>query len=484
MTLRLYNSYGRKLQDFKPQRGKKVRMYTCGPTVWDYAHAGNFRTFLFEDVLRRYLRFKGYEVVQVMNITDVEDRIIRGMKEKGMSRKELTTYYEKAFMEDLDALKIERVEFYPKATEHIPEMVDLIERLMEKWYAYRGEDGSTYYDISKFDSYGKLSGIRPKDLKVGARVSQDHYEKAEARDFALWKAWDEDDGDVFWQTELGKGRPGWHIECSAMSMKYLGESFDIHAGGIDLRFPHHENEIAQSEAATGKRLARYWLHSEFLRVSGKEMHKSSGNIVKLRDLVAEGWNPLTVRLFLISAHYRDPLEFTETKLGQAEAERQRLQQFVTRLAERWPARPSRKGNLAKTLLRNFQTSMDSDLNTPRALAALFTFVKSVNRLMDLGKLGRGEAREILRALKRINGVLGTISFEEERLSKELLAMIAERDEARKMRDFVRADEIRNQLLKRGIVVEDTSSGTIWRRIGSPAAGLGRSERAQDLSSST
>ena len=243
-------------------------MYTCGPTVWDYAHVGNFRTFLFEDLLRRFLKFKGYRVTQVKNITDVEDRIIRGMKEKGLSRKELATFFEEAFMQDLDTLRIERAEFYPRATEHIPEMVKLVKTLMKKGFAYRGDDASVYYDISKFKPYGKLSGIKPKELKVGARVSQDHYEKAEARDFALWKAWDEDDGEVYWETELGKGRPGWHIECSAMSMKYLGESFDIHTGGMDLRFPHHENEIAQSVAATGKKLARFWLHSEFLSVSG------------------------------------------------------------------------------------------------------------------------------------------------------------------------------------------------------------------------
>ncbi len=479
MALKLYNSYGRKLVVFRPLRGRNVRMYTCGPTVWDYAHLGNFRSFLFYDLLRRYLKFKGYEVVQVMNITDVEDRIIRGMKEKGMSRKELATFFEDAFMEDLDTLKIERAKFYPRATENIPEMVELVKKLMKKGYAYRGEDGSIYYDISKFKPYGKLSGIKPRELRVGARVSQDHYEKAEAKDFALWKAWDEDDGDVFWETELGKGRPGWHIECSAMSMKYLGESFDIHTGGIDLRFPHHENEIAQSEAATGKRLAHYWLHSDFLSVSGQEMHKSSGNIVKLRDLLAEGWNPLTVRLFLVSAHYRDPIELNKKALEQAEAERQRLQQFTARLGEKWPAKPPGKRNLAKSLLKNFQTSMDSDLNTPGALAALFTFTKSVNRLMDLDKFGRSEANGILQAVKRINGVLGVLKFEEETISEELLAMIRERDQARKARDFARADEIRSQLLERGIVVEDTPKGTAWRRR-SPIISAGGGERAQDL----
>ncbi len=464
MPLRLYNSYGRKLLAFKPLRDKEVRMYTCGPTVWDYAHVGNFRTFLFEDLLRRFLKFKGYRVTQVKNITDVEDRIIRGMKEKGLSRKELAAFFEEAFMQDLDTLRIERAEFYPRATEHIPEMVKLIKTLLKMGFAYRGDDGSTYYDISKFKAYGKLSGIKPKELKVGARVSQDHYEKAEARDFALWKAWDEDDGEVYWETELGKGRPGWHIECSAMSMKYLGESFDIHTGGIDLRFPHHENEIAQSEAATGRALARFWLHSQFLSVSGKEMHKSSGNIVKLRDLLKEGWDPLTVRLFLISAHYRDPINLTRKALEQAQAERDRLEQFISRLSRRWEESPPTHEGLANEFLKSFERSMDADLNTPRAFAVLFSFVKRINTLMDREKMCRRRADEILRALRRVNGVLGIISFEEEKeLLPELLALIKERDAARRVKDFARADEIRSALAKRGITLEDTRRGTVWRK---------------------
>jgi len=482
LALRLYNSYGRTLLPFKPQRNKEVRMYTCGPTVWDYAHVGNFRTFLFEDLLRRFLEFKGFRVTQVKNITDVEDRIIRGMKEKGLSRKELTTFFEEAFMQDLDTLRIERAEFYPRATEHIPEMVKLVKTLLKKGFAYRGDDASIYYDISRFKRYGKLSGIKPKELKAGARVSQDHYEKAEARDFALWKAWDEDDGEVYWETELGKGRPGWHVECSAMSMKYLGESFDIHTGGMDLRFPHHENEIAQSEAATGKKLARFWLHSEFLSVSGKEMHKSSGNIVKLRDLLKEGWDPLTVRLFLISARYRDPINLTQKALEQAQAERDRLEQFVSRLRQQGRA-SSRHVGLANQLLKGFERSMDADLNTPRAFAVLFSFLKRVNKLMDGDEVGTKEAEEILRALKRINGILGIISFQEEgELSEELTALVKKRDEARSMKDFAKADEIRSQLSERGITLEDTPRGTVWRREPSPTRARVKDKdmEAQDL----
>ncbi len=464
MVLKFYNSYGRRLVAFKPLKDKEVRMYTCGPTVWDYAHIANFRTFVFEDVLRRYLKFKGYKVVQAKNITDVEDRIIRGIKEKGMSRKDLATFFENAFMQDLKILKMERAEFYPRATEHIPEMVELIKTLIKRGYAYRGDDGSIYYDVSKFKSYGRLSGVRPKELKVGVRVSHDHYEKAEAADFALWKAWDENDGEVYWETELGKGRPGWHVECSAMSMKYLGKSFDIHTGGMDLKFPHHENEIAQSEAATGKKFVRYWLHSEFLSESGREMHKSMGNIVKLSDLLKDGWDPLTIRFFLISAHYRDPINLTVSALKQAKAQQERLQQLVDRLGRIREKKPSPRGrDPAHNFLRAFETGMDADLNTPKALAALFTFAKQLNKLMDKGEIGRDEGRRAVEALKRANGVLGIISFEVEELPRELLELMKEREEARREKNFAKADEIRSRLLKEGIVVEDTPTGTVWHR---------------------
>jgi len=464
LALRLYNSYGRKLVVFKPLRRNEVRMYTCGPTVWDYAHIGNFRTFLFEDVLRRYLKFKGYRVVQAKNITDVEDRIIHGMKDRGLTRRELATFFEDAFMQDVGTLRIEKAEFYPRATEHVPEMVALIKTLIRKGYAYRGDDGSTYYDVSKFKSYGRLSGVKPKELKVGARVSQDHYEKAEASDFALWKAWDENDGEVFWDTELGKGRPGWHIECSAMSMKYLGKSFDIHTGGMDLKFPHHENEIAQSEAATGRRFVRHWLHSEFLSVAGREMHKSKGNIVKLRDLLKEGWDPLTIRLFLITAHYRDPVNLDDGALRQAESERKRLQELVSRLERLRDRRASPRGqDPTPGFLKAFEKAMDADLNTPKALAVLFTFSRKVNRMLDEGEIGAAYARRASNALRVVNGVLGIMSFEAEELPPELLELIREREEARRKKNFAKADDLRIRLRNEGIVVEDTPTGTIWHR---------------------
>jgi len=461
--LKLYNSMGRNLQAFKPIKEGEVRMYTCGPTVWNYAHVGNFRTFAFEDLLKRYLKFKGYRVTHVMNITDLEDKIIKGMKASGKTLKELSSFYEEAFMEDLDSLGIERADAFPRATEHIGEMVSLVKVLQSKGYAYATPDGSIYFDVSKFKRYGALSGVKLEAARKGSRISQDHYEeKMEAVDFALWKAWDPDDLDVFWENELGKGRPGWSLECSAMSMKYLGDSFDIHAGGMDNKFPHHENEIAQSEAATGKKFVNYWLHSEFLNVRGEEMHKSVGNVVYLRDLFEQGWDPLTVRLFFFSARYRDAINLTETGLEQARSQRQRLQDFVNRLRS-VPRTVSSKGDLAGDLLSAFEAAMDDDLNTPEALASVFIFIKRANALIDTGDLGSDAAASVLDALQRINSVLGVLKFEEEALSSDLAALVERRDAARKKHDYTESDRIRDMLLVRGIVVEDTPSGTKWKR---------------------
>ncbi len=461
--LKLYNSLGRKLQTFKPNKDGEVGMYTCGPTVWNYAHIGNFRTFLFEDLLRRYLKFKGYKVTQVMNITDVEDRIIEGIKQSGKDLHELTAFYESAFMEDLATLGIEKADVYPRATEHVQDMVSLIKVLLRKGYAYKAADGSVYYDVLKFKKYGALSGVKLGAMKPGVRVALDHYEeKKEAVDFALWKAWDPDDGNVFWETELGKGRPGWHVECSAMSMKYLGDSFDIHTGGMDNKFPHHENEIAQSEAATGKKFVNYWLHSEFLNIRGEEMHKSVGNVVYLRDLLKEGWDPLTIRLFLISSRYRDATDLTETSLEQARSQRLRLQEFVARLKS-VAGESDDIDQPAQRLLVKFEQAMDDDLNTAEALASVFSVVKKVNSMIDDRALGTRTASDVIAALQRINSVLGVLSFEEEELPPELAAMIASRDDARKRRDFAESDRLRDQLLAKGITVEDNPAGTRWRR---------------------
>ncbi|HEY6283383.1 MAG TPA: cysteine--tRNA ligase [Nitrososphaerales archaeon] len=464
--LKLFNSLGRELQTFTPIKDGEVRMYTCGPTVWNYAHIGNFRAFVFEDLLRRYLKFKGFKVTQVKNITDVEDRIIKGIKQFKKSRVELTLFFEHEFMEDLATLGIERAEKYPRATDNIDDMVDLVKKLVAKKYAYKSEDGSFYFDVSKFKNYGALSGVKLGTGKGAGRVSQDHYEeKKEATDFALWKAWDPDDGDVFWETELGKGRPGWHIECSAMSMKYLGESFDLHTGGMDLKFPHHENEIAQSEAASGKKFVNYWLHSEMLNIKGAEMHKSVGNVIYLRDLVKEGWEPLTIRLFLLSSRYRDPIDLTDTSLDQARAQRARIQEFVSRLKS-----VSEPGGVDESLvagaLSEFEAAMDDDLNSPKALSVIFTFVKKGNALMDAKSLGKDGAAEALEFLRKFNSVFGVLDFREDKLQEELVELLAKREEARKKKDYEESDRLRRKLLEAGIVVEDTPTGTRWKRAGS------------------
>ena len=438
-------------------------MYTCGPTVWNYVHIGNLRTFVFEDVLRRYLKFKGYRVNQVMNITDVEDKIIKGMHQSGKSRKELCDFYEAAFMQDIAKLGVERAETYPRATEHIAEMVALVNELMKKGYAYKAQDGSVYFAVSKFENYGALSGIRPSELKAGARVKQDTYEKEEANDFALWKSWDPDDGEVYWETELGKGRPGWHIECSAMSMKYLGESFDIHTGGLDNRFPHHENEIAQSEAATGKQFVRFWLHSELLQVEGAEMHKSVWNVVYLKTLLDSGLNPLTIRQFLVSTRYREKSNLSDAAFEQAKAEQGRLQELVFRLRS-VPEDAQGTDRVAENLLAEFEFAMDDDLNTPAAFVALFAAAKEANGLIDEGKLSGKEARLTLEALERINGVLGVLDFRLSELTPKQAFLILERESARKRRDFAESDRLRRELLTEGISVEDTPTGTDWKSV--------------------
>jgi cysteinyl-tRNA synthetase len=460
--LKFYNSLGRELKAFEPIRKGEVKMYTCGPTVWNYAHIGNLRTFVFEDVLRRYLKFKGYNVYQVMNITDVEDKIIKGIRQTHMSLKDLTDLYESAFMEDLATLGIEKAELYPRATAHIADMVKLIKVLQAKGFAYTTPDGSVYFQVSKFKMYGALSGVKLDSLKPAGRVSSDHYEeKMEAADFALWKAWDPEDGEVFWETELGKGRPGWSIECSAMSMKYLGETFDIHTGGLDNKFPHHENEIAQSEAATGKKFVDYWLHSEFLNVKGEEMHKSVGNVTYLRSLVKAGWEPLTIRTFLITSKYRDSIDLTDAALEQGRAQRSRLQEFIARLKSVPPSKGA-NSSISGELLYDFEEAMDDDLNTPKAFSAIFSFAKTINARIDSNSISNEEASKILIALERVNSVLGIMNFEEESLPQPLAELIAKRDEARSRRDFAAADSLRKELLAKGIVVEDTPTGSRWK----------------------
>jgi cysteinyl-tRNA synthetase len=463
--LHFFNTLSRKKEKFISLEKGKVKMYTCGPTVYDFAHIGNFRAFIFEDLLRRWLKFRGFEVTQVMNLTDVDDRTIEASRKLGIPLKQHTAQYIQAFFEDITALNIEKAEFYPKATEHIPEMIALIKKLIAKGYAYKAEDGSIYYDISKFKDYGKLSKFKVKELKAGARVKVQEYEKEEACDFALWKAWDEEDGEVFWESELGKGRPGWHIECSTMAMKYLGETIDIHSGGVDLIFPHHENEIAQSEAATDKKFVNYWLHNEHLLVEGKRMAKRFGNYYTLRDLIKMGYDPKAVRYLLMSTHYRQQLNFTFEGLKAAKSAVDRLTNFVYRLLD---ANGKGCGRKIKELMhhveKDFEEAMDDDLNIGVALAALFNFVSEVNKLMDDNALSKDEAMEVYRLMMKFDKVLGVIGEvkKEEKLPKEAEELIRKREEARKARDWETADKIREQLKAMGIIIEDTPQGVKWK----------------------
>jgi cysteinyl-tRNA synthetase len=401
-----------------------------------------------------------------MNLTDVDDRTIEASKTLGIPIKQHTERFIKAFFEDIEALNIEKAAYYPKATEHIPEMVALVKKLMEKGYAYRGEDNSIYFAISRFKDYGKLARIQVGDLKAGARVKVDEYAKEEASDFVLWKAWDKDDGDVFWETEIGKGRPGWHIECSAMSMKYLGETFDIHCGGVDNLFPHHENEIAQSEAATGMKFVNYWLHNEHLLVEGRKMAKRLHNYYTLKDLTAKGYEPMAIRYLMMSAHYRQQLNFTFEGLEAASKTLERLTNFVNRLLEA-NGKPAggKLRDLEDGVQKGFEAAMDDDLNVSVALACLFDFVREVNNLLDSGEVSKEEGRTVSDLMEKFDEVLGVIGQvrKKEKLPKEAEELISRREDARKNRDWKTADQIRDQLKAMGIVIEDTAQGIKWRR---------------------
>jgi cysteinyl-tRNA synthetase len=465
--LKFYNTLSGQLEEFRPIREGEARLYICGPTVWDYAHIGNFRTMAaFGDVLRRYLKYKGYRVTHVMNITDIEDRIIKFSREQGKTIDEYTAKYIEAFLDDFDALGAERPEQTPQATRHIPEMVDIIKRLEAGGHAYES-GGSYYYRISSFADYGKLSKINFAGNIAGAseRVDTDKYEKEDARDFALWKAREEPD-EPAWETELGAGRPGWHIECSAMSMKYLGETFDIHAGGIDLVFPHHENEVAQSEGATGAQFARYWMHAEHLKVEGESMSKTRGNYYTFRDLREQGFDPYAIRYLLISVPYRKQLNFTFEGLRGAEKTVESLRDFRTRL-KLTRAEPGSNPELraaAARALEEFETGMDDDLNTSVALAAIHNLSREVNRAIDSHALRADDQRELLELVARFNSVLNIFGEErDELLDAEIQLLIDERQGARHRRDFARADEIRDQLASRGITLEDTRDGVRWKR---------------------
>jgi cysteinyl-tRNA synthetase len=464
--LRIHDTLSGQLQEFRPMVEGEAKFYYCGPTVWDFGHIGNFRSAIAADVLRRYLKFKGLRVTHVMNLTDVDDRIIAKAGEAGKSLDEYTAQYIAAFWEDFDALGCERPEVAPRATKHIPEMVALVEKLQQRDHAYQS-DGSIYYRIKSFTEYGKLSKINFEGNIAGGsdRVDTDKYDKEDARDFALWKAPTNQD-EPAWETTIGRGRPGWHIECSAMSMKYLGETFDLHAGGIDLVFPHHENEIAQSEGATGKQFARYWYHFEHLKVEGETMSKSKGNYYTFRDIAAKGFSASAVRYFLLSVPFRKQLNFTFDALQGAEKTVDSLRDFRARLeeAKTEPGRDDKLHAATAEALKDFEAGMDDDLNTSVALAAIHEFSREVNTALAKRRLLEDNKREIIAAIERFDSVLNIFGQpRREMLDSEIQVLIDERQEARRRRDFARADEIRDELVARGIILEDTKDGVRWKK---------------------
>jgi cysteinyl-tRNA synthetase len=465
MALRFYNTLTQRVEDFAPLHGNEVRMYTCGPTVYNYVHIGNLRTFTFQDILRRWLKARGFELRHVMNITDVEDKIIRNALAQNKSIYDYTEVYTQAFLEDTAKLRLERPERIVKATDHIPEMVEAVQSLAQKGFTYES-DGSVYYRIARFPEYGKLSHNDFSGIRAGARVDVDEYDKADARDFVLWKA--KKEGEPSWDSPVGDGRPGWHIECSVMAMKYLGETLDIHAGGVDLIFPHHENEVAQSEALTGKPFARFWLHSEHLSIDMQKMSKSVGNIYTLRDIVEMGHTPEALRYLLASVPYRKKLNFTMEGLTAAATSIDRLRNFKLRLeTDKFPdgENPQINERIAEAR-RNFDEALDDDLNTAEALAAIFEFVRDANTAMDAGGFRAADASAALGLLARFDSIFDVLrpTVQEGAMSDAAVDhLIAERTQAKKTRNFARADEIRKQLTDAGVILEDTKEGVRWKR---------------------
>jgi cysteinyl-tRNA synthetase len=465
MPLRFHNTLTQQVEAFQPASDGVVRMYTCGPTVYDYAHVGNFRTFTFVDLLRKWLRASGYRLDHVMNVTDVDDKIIRNAVAQHKSLSEYTEIYTKAFLEDCATLRLERPERLTPATGHIDDMVSAIQRLGDSGHTYESE-GSTYFRISTFPTYGKLSHNDFSGNISGARVDVDEYDKADVRDFALWKAPKE--GEPAWETPIGPGRPGWHIECSVMAIKYLGATLDIHAGGVDLVFPHHENEIAQSESLTGKPFARFWLHAEFLMVEGQKMSKSLGNYFTLRDILAKGYAPEAIRYLLLSVPYRKQLNFTFDGLKSAATAIDRLRNFKLRLETDTFPEGLNEALAARTVraVDTFTAGLDEDLNTAEALAAVFEYVRDANSSIDAGDFRQGNVKAALEFLEKFDAIFDVIkpAVKDGQLSDaDVEALIAERTAAKKSRDFARSDQVRQQLLDQGIILEDTKSGVRWKR---------------------
>lgn len=462
VCMRFYNSLGRSLQEFKPQNPARVTLYTCGPTIYNYAHIGNLRTFLFEDVLRRSLKWLGYGVVQVMNLTDVDDKTILGSLKEGVSLKQYTQKYAKAFFEDLKSLGIEPAEHYPCATDYIDEMIAMIQSLVEQGYAYQGQDQSVYFAIEKYNQYGKLAQLKAQETPActHSRIASDEYDKDAIADFVLWKSYDRDrDGEVRWPSPWGEGRPGWHIECSAMARALLGKQIDIHTGGIDNLFPHHENEIAQSECCHHQPLASYWLHSDHLMVEGKKMSKSLGNFYTLRDLLDRGFDPLAVRYLLIQTHYRHSLNFTFDGVKAAVKSIERLRDFRYRLESASAGSSEEEIVETSQMLQHFQEALADDLNVSAALAAVFEWIVQINRLLDQSQLNGGAIEAAKAALARIDQVLGVIYTEKaQEVPLHVLRWLEERQEARKNKNWALSDQLRDQILKAGYVIEDGSSG--------------------------
>ena len=463
---RLFNTLSRSVDRFEPADGKTVRMYTCGPTVYNPAHLGNFRTFLFEDLLRRTVRLRGWDVQQVMNITDVDDKIIKRASERGLTITEVTEPVIEMFHADREFLRIEKAEVYPKATDHLPEMIDLVGKLIDRGIAYKADDGSVYYAIGRFDGYGKLSRLDTREIKAGARVAHDDYTKENVQDFALWKAAKPEDeaAGAAWDSPFGRGRPGWHLECSAMAMRYLGETMDIHCGGVDLVFPHHEDEIAQSEGATGKPFSRFWCHGEFLLTEGSKMAKRIGNVANVSDLREQNVSPAAFRHFVFSTHYRKQLNLSPEALEASIEGVRRIGDFNDRLTSAKGGTPA-LATAAEEAERDASEALFDDLNAPLALGALFTFIRKANAELDRGGEDKASLDRARSAFATINGVLDVVpALQTGDDSAQIEARLAERRAARDRRDFATADSIRKELEKEGIAIEDGPSGTRWKRV--------------------
>ncbi|ANM29294.1 cysteinyl-tRNA synthetase [Acidobacteria bacterium Mor1] len=458
----IYNTMTRKLEPLEPAEPGHVRFYACGPTVYDFAHIGNFRTYVWEDLLRRSMELNGFKVTQVMNITDVEDKILNKAMELGQTLDEVTAPFIEAFFEDIDTLRIKRADRYPRATEHVEEMIDLAQTLTDKGFTYESQ-GSLYFRIGAYEAYGGLSHLDKREVQDGARIDSDEYDKDNARDFVLWKG--QKEGEPGWNSPFGCGRPGWHLECSAMSMKYLGKGFDLHTGGVDNIFPHHENEIAQSEAATGEKFVRYWMHSAHLMVDGEKMSKSKGNFYTLRDLLEKGFDPRAIRFLLLSTHYRSQVNFTLESMGKATQEVQRLDDFTRRLDEYGAADGSDAEfeALCAKRLEEFRAALANDLDVSGAVGSLFRLVRESNAAMDREALPAASLQVLRDTLERMDSVMAVLERPAEEIDAEIEAQIEARQAARKARDFAEADRIRDDLAARGIVLEDTPQGVRWKR---------------------